>query len=275
MRGKKYFTSGLLFLLFSVFTVFAQTELPARPNPPRLVNDFAGALSSQEVRTLEDKLVRLDSETSVQVAVVTVNDLLGYDPADFATRILRDWGVGSREKNNGIVILFKPKTTDSPGRVYITTGYGVEHLITDALAKRIVEIEMIPEFRNGNVYGGIDKATTAIIGLTKGEFTGKQYLDKAGKQSGGSGLGIIIFFIVIFVVLPAIFGSNRRNNMDQFGGTKRNSSLPFWLLLSMMGSRGHGGSFGNFSGGSGFGGGGGFGGFGGGLGGGGGAGGSW
>jgi uncharacterized protein len=117
MRGKKYLTSGLLFMLLSVFTIFAQTELPARPNPPRLVNDFAGALSSQEVRTLEDKLVRLDSETSVQVAVVTVNDLLGYDPADFATRILRDWAVGSSEKNNGIVILFKPKTTDSPGRV--------------------------------------------------------------------------------------------------------------------------------------------------------------
>lgn len=280
LENKKRIT-GLILLIFGILMIggiqaYSQNDgIPDKPKTKRIVNDFAGMLSGREEQALEQKLVRYDSETSTQIAIVTVKDLQGYDVVDFATRIMEKWGVGSKEKNNGIVIVLKPKTVDSRGRAGITTGYGLEHLVPDALAKRIVEYDMIPEFKNNNIYAGLDKATNTIIGLTKGEFTGQQYLDRARRSAdNGGGIGGLIFLIIIFFVLPAIFGANRRKNMQQFGGRRR-SSLPFWLLLGMMGSGRGGGSFGNFSGGSGFGGGGGFGGFGGGMGGGGGAGGSW
>ncbi|MFB6318172.1 TPM domain-containing protein [Saccharicrinis sp. FJH54] len=255
------------------FNVMSQNDgIPDKPDKKQIVFDFAGILSSAEQQKLEQKLVQYDSESSTQIAIVTTNNLNGYEISDYATRLLTKWGVGIKGKDNGIVIVVKPKTYDSKGQVYIATGYGVEHLVPDALAKKIVEYDMIPLFKDDNIYGGLDKATNTLIGLTTGEFTGSQYLEKARKNTGnGGGIGGILFLIIAILV---IIGSNRRNNSQQFGGRRR-SSLPFWLLLGMMGSGRSGGSFGNFSGGSGFGGGGGFGGFGGGMGGGGGAGGSW
>lgn len=271
-RLKKIFQVFSILLLMGSMHLQAQNDgIVEKPRTQKLVNDYAGILSRAEENALEQKLVRFDSETSTQVAIVTVKDLNGYDVVDYATRVMEKWGVGTAGKNNGVVIVVKPKTADSRGQVGITTGYGLEHLVPDALAKRIVEYDMIPEFKKGSIYGGLDKATTTIAGLTKGEFTGSQYLDKAKRNASGGGIGGLIFIIIIFFVLPAIFGANKRNNMQQFGG-KRRSSLPFWLLLSVLGSGRSGGSFGGFSGGSS---GGGFGGFGGGMGGGGGAGGSW
>jgi uncharacterized protein len=278
LENKTYNIRPLVWLLSFIlilgsFNAFAQNDgIPDKPKTKQIVHDYADMLSRSDEQRLEQKLIRFDSETSTQIAIVTIKDLNGYEISDYATRMLTKWGIGTAGKDNGILILIKPKTSDSKGQVAISTGYGVEHLVPDALAKKIVEYDMIPEFKNGNIYGGLDKATSTLMGLTTGEFTGKQYLDKAGRNSGsGRGVGGIVFLIIAIL---AIFGSNRRNNMQQFGGRRR-SSLPFWLLLGMMGSGRGGGSFGNFSGGSGFGGGGGFGGFGGGMGGGGGASGSW
>ncbi|MFC0875493.1 TPM domain-containing protein [Saccharicrinis sp. FJH2] len=262
---------SFIFFLGSLNTL-AQDGIPDKPKTKQIVNDFAGILSNGEKQELEQKLVRYDSETSTQIAIVTTNTLNGYAISDYATRLLTKWGVGMKGKDNGIVIVVKPKIYNAKGQVYIATGYGLEDVVPDALAKKIVEYDMIPLFKDDNYYAGLDKATNTLIGLTTGKFTGSQYLDRARRNSG-SGRGIGGLFFLIIAIL-AIIGSNRRNNMQQFGGRRR-SSLPFWLLLGMMGSGRGGGSFGNFSGGSGFGGGGGFGGFGGGMGGGGGAGGSW
>ena len=174
---------------------------------------------------------------------------------------MEEWGIGQKGKDNGIVILVKPKTFDSQGQVFISTGYGVEEFVTDALAKQIVDYDIIPQFKEGRFFEGLDKATDTLISLLTGEFTGTQYLEK---QKQKDGLGGIVPFLLIFIILPLIFGGRRRHN--SLGG-----SLPFWLMLGMMnGGRGSSGGFGGFSSGGGS-----FGGFGGGMGGGGGAGGSW
>ena len=241
---------------------FSASAIPQKPQPARLVNDFASVLPANQERALEQKLVQFDSQTSTQIAIVTLTDLEGLEPIEMATRIMEKWGVGGKE-NNGIVIVFKGKTATSNGQIAITTGYGVEHLVTDALAKQIIEFDIIPEFKTGNIYGGLDKGVDVLISLTKGEYTGVQYLERQKSASGPS--FIFIFFIIIFIV-------TRLGRARRFGQlSSRGSSLPFWLLLGMTsgGSRG-GGSFGNFSSGGGS-----FGGFGGGMGGGGGAGGSW
>lgn len=251
-------------LVLSSSILFAQ-ELPKPMNPPRLVNDFAGLLSQDEVSSLESKLRNYHDTTSTQIYIVIVNDLLGYDISDYAFRLgdKDHWGIGQASKNNGVLILVKPKTVTEKGEAFIASGYGMEDIIPDITCNHIVNREMIPYFKQNQYYQGLDAATTTIINLAKGKFTADQYNKK--KSSGGSGAIIII---VIIIILSLIFRGNSNNRGKTMG-----SNLPFWLALGMLSSGSRSGGFGGFSSGSG-----GFGGFGGGGGGsfgGGGAGGSW
>lgn len=264
-------TSLLLIALF-LGKVTAQ-DFPEKPFPPRLVNDFAGMLSTQEVYALEEKLVAYEDSTSTQIAIVTVSDLKGYDKADYAQRLAEKWGIGQKGLNNGVIILVKPKTNESSGQVQIAQGYGLEGVIPDIVCGQIVDYEILPEFRNGNYYQGLDKATSTLMSLASGEYPADQY----GKSKGSdlSNIAPIIFFIIFFIIVMFMRGNGGSNQKHI-----SRKGLPLWLLLSMMNSGGkkHDGSWGGFSGGGGFGGGGGgggFGGFGGGSFGGGGAGGSW
>jgi uncharacterized protein len=270
MRRSIYnFTLAILFSTVFISQGFSQ-KIPDRPVPPRLVNDFVGLLNPEEVGMLERKLVQFSDSTSTQIAIVIVPSLGGYDVSDYAQRLAEKWGIGQKGLNNGILILVKPKTPDSDGKVKIAQGYGLEGAIPDITCAEIIDKEMIPSFRNDDYYGGISNATNILMSLARGEFSWEDYGQKAKKSSKkDSPAGIIIFIVIIIIILFAgrSGGSNRKNISS--GG------LPLWLLLSMMNSgRGsHSGSWGGFSGGGG--GGGGFGGFGGGSFGGGGASGSW
>jgi len=261
---------SLLFTLISVSKVYAQ-DIPARPVPPRLVNDFAGMLSHDEVQALEQKLDLFNDSTSTQIAIVTVPSLQGYEKAEFAQQLAEKWGIGQKGKNNGVLILVKPKTGDSRGEVQISTGYGVEGAVPDILSAQIIDREILPSFRAGEYYQGLDKAINVMMSLTRKEFTASEYSHRE-KQSSGKGipLGLIIFIVFIIIAMIGRNSGSSNNRHISTGG------LPFWMLMGMMNSgRGSGGSWGGFSGGGGSGGGGGFGGFGGGSFGGGGAGGSW
>jgi uncharacterized protein len=254
--------------LFFAFSIFAQ-DIPAKPDPPRLVNDFARVLSASQTGQLETELDHFAQTTSTQIAIVTVPSLNGYDVSDYAIRLHEKWGVGQKEKNNGIVVLFKPKTNTERGQVFISVGYGLEGVIPDAIAHRdIVDAEMIPRFKQNDIFGGLYHGTRVLMSLASGEYSAEEYHQAVSGNESGGVFGGIIFFLLIFIVFPVLFGRRRR---FYSGG----SSLPFWIAMGMMGSgrNSHSGSWSNFS--SGSGGFGGFGGFGGGMTGGGGAGGSW
>jgi uncharacterized protein len=264
---------GLLMLILLCsrsVPVFSQ-DFPEKQVPPRLVNDYAGLLSGGEVNALERKLVEFNDSTSTQIAIAIVKDLNGYDISDYAPRLGEKWGVGQKGKNNGLLLVVKPKTAGSKGEVYIATGYGAEGAVPDLTCSQIVDNVILPAFRQGDYYGGLDKATTTIMAMIKGEYTAAQYGKNVSKNPAKAApIGI---FIIIFIIIMIMRNSGRSNNSNI-----SRSGLPFWLLLGMMnsGRSSHNGSWGGFSGGGGFGGGGGgFGGFGGGGFGGGGAGGSW
>jgi uncharacterized protein len=270
MIKKSYYILALLVLFCTIplNRTFSQ-NIPERPNPPRLVNDFAGMLNSQEVSMLEQKLVAFDDSTSTQIVILTVPTLDGYDKSDYAQRVGEKWGVGQKDKNNGVLILVKPKTADSRGEVQITTGYGLEGAIPDLLSGEIVDREILPSFRNGNYYEGLDKATNTMMSLARKEFSASDYHNRSKKSSGKNIPIGLVFFIVVIIIAMVSKGSGGSNNRHISTG-----GLPFWMLMGMMNSgRGSGGSWGGFSGGGSSGGG--FGGFGGGSFGGGGAGGSW
>jgi len=250
--------------------IIAQDKLPVPDKPEAWVNDYAGVFSREQASSLNQKLNAFEYRSSTQIFVVTVTDNGGYPVSDLSQRIAEAWEVGQQGKDNGLLILLDMQERD----VHITTGYGMEEFVTDALAKRVVENEMIPAFKQGAYYEGIDAAADVLISLVEGEFTADQYRQQTGSSGGGSSIGGLIFMIIFFSIF---FGGRRRST--GMGG--RRSNLPLWMALGMMSGGRHSGSFGNFSSGSGgFGGGGGsgFGGFSGGGGGsfgGGGAGGSW
>lgn len=260
-------------LIFLQSFIFAQTGIPERPNPPRLVNDLTDqTLSRSETDRLEGKLLNYEDTTSTQVAILIVQSLNGYEVVDFAQRTGQKWGVGQANKDNGIFIV----VAIDDRKAAIVTGYGMEGSITDAATYTIREDYMNPRFREGNFYKGLDDATDVIFKLASGEYTSDQ-VAKGRSSGGGRKFPFFTLFILFFFIIPALVGRRKGKSFGSRG-------IPWWVWL-MMGSggshrdrdnwdnfRGGGGGFG---GGSGFGGGGGFGGFGGGSFGGGGSGGSW
>lgn len=251
-----------IILICSVACTIAQ-DIPPKPKPERLVNDLADMLTDQEEQLLERKLVSYNDTTSTQIAVVTIKSLEGNDVIDYAYRIGEAWGVGQAGKNNGVVILM----SESDRETAIVSGYGMEGVLTDAAASRIQRNHMTPNFRNGNFYQGLDEATTAIIQLAAGEYTGED------GGAGGKGIGgAVIFFIILFFVILPILSAIGRSRKNHFGRKGLNFWTILWILSHMGGGGRRGGGGGGWGGGSS---GGGFGGFGGGSFGGGGARGSW
>ena len=266
---KKYFfplatTMLLAFFLFSVNVSAQNSGIPAKPDPPRLVNDYVNFLSDAEKNQLERKLVAINDSSSVQIVILAVKTLNGNDINAVGPEIIRNWGIGQKEKNNGILIIVKPQTKDEKGEIAISTGYGVEAVVTDAISKQIIDNVILPAFRNGKYSQGLDEAVNTLYALSKGEFPANLHPKKKKSSKSNFPIGAIV---VIIIIIIAIFG-------NRSGGSQHMSSgggLPFWLLMtSMMSGRGGGGGFGSFSDGGGE-----FGGFGGGDGGGGGASGSW
>jgi uncharacterized protein len=258
------FNLGLL-LLFS-FSAFASDDFPPRAN--QLVIDYTGTLSQAEQNQLEAKLEEFNRATSTQIAVVIMKSIGEYEINDYAVQLANKWQIGQKGKNNGILILLAMETH----KVSIQIGYGLEGVSPDILAKRIIENEMIPSFKQGNFYAGLDKGTDALMSLVKGEFKADEYVNR-GERFPWAIILIILFIIIISIGAKA----NRTRN---YAHTNHISFWTAWFLLSQI-SRKQRGSWGNFSSGSGRfggfggGGGGGFGGFGGGGFGGGGASGSW
>lgn len=232
--------------------------IPGRPVPERLVNDFAGLFTPAERTALERVLVAFDDSTSNQIAVVTVKDLEGYEPADYATRIGIDWKVGSKDFNNGIVILVKPKDS-SAGKVFIAVGYGLEGAIPDAYAKRIIDSEMIPRFAADDYFGGVAAGCEVLMKLASGEISEPRDYD-----IGDLPLYVVIILLAIIVLIILIAKKNGGGGHGQSNRGRRIYTGPVITVGPTFGRGSHGGGFG-----------GGFGGFGGGSFGGGGAGGSW
>lgn len=256
----------LLLITAATSAGFSQ-DFPEPQKPPRLVNDFASFLRPGEINSLEKKLAAFNRETSSQVAIIIVPSLNGFEKADYTIRLAEKWGVGRKGKDNGILIMVKPKTSREKGEVFIATGYGLEGAVPDALAKRIVELDILPAFRQGEYFEGLDKATNTIISLTKGEFTAEEYTESHSGSPAEEIGGFVLFLLIISI---SLLSRARRTRQYAVG-----HNIPFWTAMFLAGStsRSHHGSYGSFSSGSGsFGG---FGGFGGGGFGGGGAGGSW
>ena len=261
-KAISHFTAVMLLCLTAMAAV---AQVPARPDPPRLVNDFAGILG--DCQWLEDSLEKIAMETSNQICVVTMNDFGGYDKAMMAYSIGEQWGVGKKGNNNGVVILIKPKTAEAKGEAFIAPGYGLEGAITDATSTRIVNQEMIPYFKDNDYLGGVWAGAQVVRDLAIGEYNEEDY---ANQGDDGALFALVMFILIFAFFLYLAHKSNQHN-----GGNRNSGDTGTWggpIIFTSGHDWGRGGS--SWGGGGSFGGGG-WGGFGGGSFGGGGGGGSW
>lgn len=274
----KIIVSIIAFFALS-FSVSAQV-LPEPLKPARLVNDFVGLLSKQQNNEIERMLVELDKSTSTQIVVAIVPTIDQMDIAQYTTELAHKWGVGTKGKDNGIMVVIKPQQTRrDKGQVYISVGYGLEGAVPDITAKRIIRNEMLPQFEKGRYFEGIYSCVNTIKGLVAGEYTADEYNKK---ETQGNYFGIIIFVVIglFFVIIgaKAYTGSvdlanddnSARANRIRKVNTVSSALLSFFQVMLIMGMGRRSNGFDSFSGGSGD-----FGGFGGGSFGGGGAGGEW
>jgi uncharacterized protein len=228
------------FCLLTTAHSFAQ-DIPAKPNPPRLVNDFVMKLSGSELSSLEQKLRGYADSTSTQITVVIVKNTGNSDPYDYAMKIAKDWGVGQAGKNNGLVLLWATETR----KLRIVTGRGMEATITDAVSKRIINTVLKPYFQAGQYYQGLDEATSEIMRRASGEFEAEP---DSGEEGSILPFLIIIFIIIIFIIIASKRGGGRN-------GGRGFSSGSGWggpIIFSSGGSSGWGGGSSGDSGGGGF-----------------------
>lgn len=233
---------SLFLVSWICLSAFAK-EIPAKPNPPRLVNDYVNVLDAGQQEALEAKLKAYSDSTSTQIAIVIEQSLEGDDDFDYSQRLAEGWQIGMAGKNNGLLIY----VAIGDRKIRIQNGYGLEATITDAFSRRLIEEVIKPNFKQQAYYEGLDQATTFIIQKASGEFVNDDFGNGSGEDSFIPYLIIISFIIVMF------FLSSRGG---KGGRGLHHGPSPF---MGTFGSSGYSGgsssSFGGFGGGS-FGGGG-------------------
>ncbi|MBX2827938.1 MAG: TPM domain-containing protein [Flavobacteriaceae bacterium] len=260
------FLLGCLLSLFFTVSVQAQFDIPKLPKKKdqRAVYDYINLLTKADSTRLANKLKGYADTTSTQIVIAIISTTQGEDISLLGTKWGHEWGIGQAQEDNGIFILL----AKDDRQVDINTGYGIEYLISDRDAERIINRDMVPNFKMGNFYGGLDKGTDTMIALLSGTYKeDRDFSDKGIPKE----LIIILIFVILFIALS--YKKNGGGGSGNGGG----GSLLDVIILSNMGRSTYGGGSSSSSGGGwSSGGGGGFGGgFGGGGFGGGGASGSW
>jgi uncharacterized protein len=247
----------LLILVFILSGMYANAQytIPDKPSFQTSVYDYADVLNPTEEKELESKLIRYSDSTSTQIVVISVEDLKGEDIGILTPKWAHEWGIGQEKEDNGILILLSKKDR----KIWIAPGYGVEERLTAGINGELTRNIIIPEFKAGSYYSGLDKGADAIFKVLQGKYKGSR------KKESNFPVGIIVV-VVVFLVL--VFS---KRNSGGNGGRSGGLDLGDMIILSSLGRSGSGFGGGSFGGGSG--------GFGGGFGGGGfsggGAGGSW
>lgn len=263
--GKK---TLFLIAFFLMQSLVAQYTIPKIPKEQTSVYDYIGLLTSAQKETLENKLIKYSDTTSTQIVVVIISVTNGEDIGILTPRWAHQWKIGQAKEDNGVFILLAKEDR----KIWIAPGYGVEHKLTAGITGELTRDVIIPEFKKGDFYAGLNKGTDAIFEVLNGVYQGKR---KETENSNGA--NFIIFIIIVFIFFILLSRGNRNNRGGGRRYRKRDLAADVLetIILSRAGRGGFGsGGFGGSSGGS-FGSGGFGGGFGGGGFSGGGAGGSW
>lgn len=221
---------------------FAQFDIPEKPSFQTSVYDYANILSADEKAQLEEKLIRYSDSTSTQIVVITIETLKGEDIGILTPKWGQAWGIGGTAKeDNGVIILL----AKAEKKIWISPGYGLEDRLTAGIGGEITRNIIIPEFKAGSYYKGLDKGADALFDVFKGKYKGERKQTKKDKK-----IPIVPIIIIVFIIIALI----SRNKKD--GGNSGNSGGgPSLMDVILLSSLGRGGGFGGGGGSGGFGGG--------------------
>ncbi|WP_445191392.1 TPM domain-containing protein [Sphingomonas sp. Tas61C01] len=247
-------------MLLAVLTPAAAT---AQTFPPftGLVVDAANVLTPEAKADLTAKLEALQRDTKRQVVVATIPDLQGYPISDYGYRLLRSWGVGLKDVNNGTILLIAPNEPTGQRGPRIEVGYGLEPVLTDALSSVIINTKMMPLLHAGDVSGAMIAGTDAIVAQLRAspdeakartdaaiaEFDRTHRQAQGSSGSGGFPISLIFWFVILaVVVIPMLRGRGRGRAYR--GGGGGNLPIVLWSIANEIG-RSSGGGAGGWSGG--------------------------
>ncbi len=233
-------TEIFLFLLVLLPGAASAAPLAVPPVPTRFVTDKAGILPADVAARLEQRLESFEKESSNQFLVYTERIVPeGTTLEEYTVACAQAWKAGQTQRKNGMILFVFPESR----KVRLEVGYGLEGAMPDALARRVLDEQVLPRFRTGDFAGGIEAGVTGAIAATKGEYKGSGRT-RGEQERQGIPFPLILMglFFLFFVVFPALFGSRRRGYS--------------YINRGGWGGGGFGGGFGGFGGGGGGGGGG-------------------
>jgi uncharacterized protein len=210
------FISTILILVLGVCSLFAAT-LPSKPNTNIYVQDYAGMLSGTTEQDILNTAKALDDQTTAQVVIVTIDSLDNSNIEEYANELFRTWGIGDKEKNNGVLLLVSKNDRESR----IEVGYGLEGQLNDAKTGRIQD-QAIPYFQEGNYNQGID----IIFNLLVTEVCKEYDIENLGsplETKSSEGIPQFVWFIlfIVIVLIIAGIGISGGGSSGGGGGTSR------------------------------------------------------
>ena len=216
---------GILFVFIGFLNLYAQSF-----NFPSLsgrVVDEANILTSAQKQHLTDQLEALEKQTSDQVVVVTLKSLQGNTIEVFGYRLGRHWQIGQKDKNNGVLLIVAPKER----KVRIEVGYGLEGTLTDGLSKMIIENDIVPSFKKGNMQEGIIKGTRSILDVLNGQYVPHKKNTQVATSVVSGEVGVAILIGLLFTA--PLFNSLIKNI---FLISSINGIIVFFTVLGMEGT---------------------------------------
>lgn len=201
------FCFGILISLFLVSLANQALAYSSPGQPTGYVNDFGHVLSASTVQTLDAELAQFEASTSNQIAVVTVPDMGGDYVENYAVKLYQDWGIGKKDKDNGVLLLLAIQEH----KIRIEVGYGLEGALPDSVAQSIINNDLTPNLKAGKFDEGVTAATHDIMAATQNEYVG------AGETKSGRGINYEAVIFVVFIMLQWI-GAVLARSKSWWGG---------------------------------------------------------
>ena len=198
---------GLLSLLCSSFVLAA----PTFPKLTGRVVDNANFLSAGVESQLTQQLAAHENASTNQVVVVTLPDLQGYSIEEFSYQLGREWGVGQKDKDNGVLLI----VAKAERKMRIEVGYGLEGELTDAISANIISTIIRPAFKQGQFEKGIVDGSTAVIQVLGGEYVMKQR--KSGNRKSNNSYLALLFIIIMGGPLLGLISPGSRLGRRGYG----------------------------------------------------------
>ena len=185
----------LAIVFFSSNCIFSQFTIPAKPSFQTSVYDYANVLSAEEKVQLESKLIKYADSTTTQIVVITIESLKNEDIGILTPKWAQQWGIGGTNKDdNGVLILL----AKAERKIWISPGYGLEDRLTAGIGGEITRNIIIPEFKSGSYYQGLNKGTDAIIDVFKGKYKGE-------RKQKGQDFPVFPFIVIVIIILILLF----------------------------------------------------------------------